>query len=239
MFSQFSRPVIAAGLLSVLSSAAMATSPDMASIGACACAPHSSAASASDKDGLPGASQALYVIRLTGLESVEPRGQSVVFETSLVSQQGKPVTFRSRNESYYLVSVTPAVSAQSGKDAGQKFPGVHAPADANDTLQTLEGGSQSGVPDGLDTGYSVTLTPLGVNEKGEVVTNVAFESSKSLKMRHVQVGDGADIPSPDFRTERAEQTVTSPAANPVTLHFGSHALVMRAERIPETYEGVR
>jgi hypothetical protein len=233
MFSQFSRPVIAAGLLSVLCATAMATTPDTSAVGACACSAHSPIASSPDKYGVAADPQVLYVFRLTGLENVRPRGQSVVFETSLVSQQSKPVTFRSRNESYYLVSVTPTVPAESKKDAVQNAPDAHARANANDRLPTLEGGSQAGVPDSLDTGYSVTLTPQGVNTKGEVVATVAFESTKTLNMRHFQVGDGADIPSPDVSIERGEQTVTSSGAKPVALHFGSHDLVLRAERFSE------
>jgi hypothetical protein len=217
MFSPLFRPVIAAGLLSVLSSVAMATAPDTASIGACACATHPAADSSSAKDVLSANSQALYALRLTGLENVKPRGQSVVFETSLVSKQNQPVTFRSRRDSYYLVSVTPTVPTHTG----------------NATLPSPDDGTQPVAPDSLDTGYSVTLTPLGVNAKGEVVATVEFDSKTTLNVRHFQVGDGADIPSPDVRIERGEQTVASSIAKPVTLHFGSHDLVLRAERLSE------
>jgi hypothetical protein len=53
---------------------------------------------------------------------------------------------------------------------------------------------QADVPDSLDTGYSGTLTPQGVNAKGEVVATVAFESTKTLKMRYFRVGDGQTSP---------------------------------------------
>jgi hypothetical protein len=122
-------------------------------------------------------------------------------------------------------SVTPTPTLDSAFDALAE--GSPAPANLMQALDPRDQDTEQ-TTDSLQIGDSLTITPLGIDDKGAVHARIAFKETTLVALHNFEVDGELKAQAPETMVEFGEQTLRIPRGKTVTVRFGSNDLEVKA-----------